>query len=126
MSDELPNGCAVEAVSVAWKRLRDSGAPSRILHVLFADGVWHAATCFESPDGSFYAYDILRGSRHLPGTTFKWTATAIAQRAYGPLVVRAKWMGQAKTTGPNRRLSPAEIRSCPPNFDRLLRDRETR
>ena len=107
----LPNGCGIAAVADSWMRLRESGAPSRIMAIVYRDGDMHAATAFEAPNGKFFVYDE-RGSRRLHGASMSWTPLRIARRAFGSQIVSAKWINPE--TAPEipigRRLSPRECR----------------
>ena len=127
---DLPNSCAISAVAESWLRLRESGAPSRIMAMVFRDGESHAATVFQSPDGNIFIYDPLKGSRRLSGLSMDSPPLRIARRVFGSRIVSARWIkppedAQPKIHGRNRRLSPRECRAFVPSFDRLLAEQST-
>jgi hypothetical protein len=112
MSDELPNGCAVNAVCMAWATLRKFGAPARILAMVCGDGEAHAAAIFEAPGGAIFAYDSLRGSRQLHGAAMHHHPLWLAQKACGPTVQSARWIGASRPQLRRRNHVPRD-RRCP-------------
>ncbi len=111
MSDALPNSCAVEAVCASWALLRKFGAPARILAMKCADGGWHAAAIYQAPTGELFSYDTLRGSRQLHGAAMHHQPLWLAQKACGPGVQAARWIGASRPQARRRNHIPRARRN---------------
>jgi hypothetical protein len=115
--------CALTAV-IAMKRLEAEGMPSRLLMLAHPDdGEGHCAVAFQT-SGGLLVYDDT-GTIEVPGANLRSSAMTVAKIAF-PGTKAAYWygVGSPKTQGRDRKLSPREVRSFVPHFDRLLAEHE--